>query len=238
MLRLEDMLAKMQYFASQSHEYQHHTALLTMFQILELLDRSDLKTDLLQELDRQRLVMGNLRNNTEIEQDALEQIIGEIEQIALSLRTIGSRLGQPLRENEWLMSVKQRAVIPGGVGAFDVPSYHYWLGLPTESRQLDLEHWFTPLQAMQDALNVVLRILRGSGEEVEYTAHSGSYQKMLGGGKPAQMIRVTLNDNSVCFPEISANKYAIGIRFSSLGGAQKPRPCDFDVDFKLSLCNL
>lgn len=238
MLRLEDMLAKMQFFAADSHEFHHHTALITMFQVLELLDRSELKTDLVQELDRQKSVLESLRGNPVIEQEMLDGLLAEIEQSTSGLRAMSSRLGQPLRENEWLMSVKQRAVIPGGVCEFDVPSYHYWLGLPVDERQLDLHQWFAPLQALHDALGILLRILRGSGEPIAYIARHGTYQQMLSGGKPAQMIRVILDDKSICFPEVSANKYAIGIRFSCLDGSQKPRPCDFDVDFQLALCNL
>lgn len=238
MLRLEDMLAKMQFFAEGTHEYHHHTALLTMFQVLELLDRSELKTDLLQELDRQKMILDGLRGNPAIEQERLTGLLGEIERATSSLRAMTNRLGQPLRDNDWLMSVKQRAIIPGGVCEFDVPSYHYWLGLTPESRQLDLRHWFTPLQSLKDALAILLRILRGSGAPATCTARVGAYQQMLGGGKPAQMLRVELPEDAICFPEISANKYAIGIRFSCLDGTQKPRPCDFDVEFKLSLCNL
>lgn len=238
MLRLEDMLAKMRFFADGDHEFHHHTALLTMFQILELLDRSELKTDLLQELDRQKQVLGALRENPTIEQYMLGNLLGELEQAANSLRAMNNRLGQSLRENDWLMSVKQRAVIPGGACEFDVPSYHYWLRLSAESRQLDLNLWFAPLQALQDALGILLRILRGSDDSTTCTALRGSYQKMLSGGKPAQMIRVTLADDAICFPDVSANKYAIGIRFNCLDGTQKPRPCDFDVNFQLSLCNL
>ena len=238
MLRLEDMLAKMQFYAEGSHEYNHHTALLTMFQVLELLDSSKLKTDLLQELDRQKMILDGLRGNPAIEQSKLSGLLGEIETSASSLRAMTNRLGQPLRDNDWLMSVKHRAVIPGWVCEFDVPSYHYWLGLTPESRQLDLRHWFAQLQSLKDALAILLRILRGSGAPATCTAHMGGYQQMLGAGKPAQMLRVELPEDAICFPEISANKYAIGIRFSCLDCTQKPSPCDFDVEFQLSLCNL
>lgn len=238
MLRLEDMLTKLRFFAEGTHEYNHHTALLIMFQVLEVLDRSELKTDLLQELERQKLMLENLRDNPTIAQEMLEPLLDEIIQTTNNLRTMNSRLGQPLRDNDWLMLVKQRAVIPGGVCEFDVPSYHYWLGLPFETRQAALKQWLTPLQALEDALSILLRILRGSGEPTKCRALNSAYQKMLSGGKPVQMVRVTLMDDAICFPDVSANKYAIGIRFSQLDGTQKPRPCDADVDFELSLCCL
>lgn len=238
MLRLEDMLAKMQHFALSEHRFDHHSALLIMFQILDLIDRSDLKSDLLQELDRQRSVMDSLVGNPGIAEDVLKTMVAEIEQAALDLRTMSGRIGQTLRDNEWLMGVKQRATIPGGACEFDVPSYHYWLGKPAAEKQAALQTWFSPLQALQETLRVILYILRGSGSAVVCQAHQGAYQQMLSGTKPAQMLRVIMPEDAPCFPEISANKYAINIRFSRFDGTQKPRPCDLELSFELALCSL
>jgi cell division protein ZapD len=154
------------------------------------------------------------------------------------LRTTAGKLGQYLRENEWLMSIKQRAGILGGVCEFDIPSYHYWLGMPAAQRQRDLEVWLTPLLPIYDALRIILHILRGSGAATHRIAPGGSFQQMLGVAKPSQMLRVILSDKFVCFPEVSANKYAISIRFNCQDGVQKPHLCDFDVEFDLILCNL
>ena len=238
MLRLEDLLAKMQHFAVSDHKFEHHSALLIMFQILDLIDRSDLKSDLLQELERQRLMMRNLAGNPVIAEDTLKNMISEIEQTALGLRTMSGRIGQALRDNEWMMGVKQRAMIPGGACEFDVPSYHYWLGRPAAEKKTALQTWFAPLQTLQEALRVILHILRGSGAAMPCQAKQGAYQQMLSGAKPAQMLRVMLPEDATCFPEISANKYAINIRFSQFDGIQKPRPCDQELSFELALCNL
>lgn len=238
LLRLEDLFVKVQHFAEEKHELSHHCALLAMFQILDLIDRSELKTDLLQELDRQKMVMDGLRGNPAIAEGILNEVIEEIEKTASSLRGMGMRIGQPLRDNEWLMSVKQRAVMPGGACEFDVPSYHYWLGLPVDQRQKDIQAWLAPLLPLFDALRIILHILRGSGSPVRYQALQGAFQQMLGGSKPAQMLRVSLSDDANCFPEVSANKYAINIRFNSIDGAQRPRQCESDVIFDLTLCNL
>ena len=238
MLRLEDLFAKMRFFSADGHEFHHHAALLTLFQVLDLIDRSDLKSDLLQELDRQKLLMETLRGNPVIAEETLNELLNDISQAAVGLRTMAGRIGQPLRDNEWLMAVKQRAVIPGGACEFDVPSYHFWLGLPVESRQADLKSWMEPLQALESALRVILHILRGSGAPMVCQANQGGYQQMLSGAKPSQMLRVSLPDDTTCFPEISANKYAINIRFSTYGGARKARGCDQDFEFQLALCNL
>jgi cell division protein ZapD len=238
LLRLEDLFIKVQHHLNAADEFSHHCALIGMFQILDLVDRSELKTDLMQELDRQKLVMDGLRGNPAIAEGILKEVTGEIEKTAASLRGMSGRIGQPLRDNEWLMGVKQRSAMPGGACEFDVPSYHYWLGLPAAVRQTSIETWLAPLLPLYDGLRIILHILRGSGLASRYVAQQGAFQQMLGGAKPAQMLRVALSDDAICFPEVSANKYAINIRFNCLDGTQKPRPCEDDVSFVLTLCNL
>jgi cell division protein ZapD len=238
LLRLEDLFTKVLHNMAAGHEYHHHCALLSLFQILDVIDRAELKADLLQELDRQKIVMTSLLGNPSIAENVLTDLIGEIENTSKALRQNTTKLGQTLRDNDWLMSIKQRAGIPGGVCEFDLPSYHYWLGLEEERRRQDLDNWLAPLTSIYDALRIILHILRGSGNTVELTAVNGVYQQMLGGSKPAQMLRLQVDDDVECFPEVSANKYAINIRFNSLDYAQKPRACDKNVNFTLTLCNL
>lgn len=91
---------------------------------------------------------------------------------------------------------------------------------------------------MHKAIVIILHILRGSGISTKLLASSGAYQQMLGGAKPAQMLKIDLADNLTCFPEVSANKYAINIRFNVLDFTQKPQKYDEDVNFTLTLCNL
>ncbi len=238
LLRVEDLFAKVLYNVEAGHEYQHHCALLTLLQILDVVDRAELKLDLLQELDRQKTALRLLVGNPAIVADTLEATLADIEVAVEPLRAETSKLGQILRANEWLMSIKQRAGIPGGICEFDVPSYHYWLGLGEAKRRQDLDAWLKPLIPMQQAIVIILRILRGSGTTSKLVASNGVYQQMLAGAKPAQMLKIEIADELPCFPEVSANKYAINIRFNVLDCSQKPQKYEEDVKFSLTLCNL
>lgn len=237
-MRLEDLFSKVLLNSKSDDANHHHNAMVSFFQILDLIDRTDLKTELLQELDKQKAVMSSLINNPKIDVAILEPILEKILQISAKLRSIQTRIGQPLRENEWLMSIKQRAIIPGGLCEFDLPAYHYWLDSPVNERQSDLKEWLDHVNPIYDGLSIILNILRGSGSPTEQLASRGAFQQMLGGAKPAQMLQIQLADNIQCYPEISANKYAMNIRFMSMKRAEKPHPCDFDVPFTLILGNL
>jgi cell division protein ZapD len=65
----------------------------------------------------------------------------------------------------------------------------------------------------------------------------GVYQQMMA-GRIAQMLRIRLNRDYHCVPEISANKYALNIRFTTQDGGQRPKVMESNVEFELTFCNL
>ncbi len=237
LLRLEDLFAKVDHFASATASEDHHVALVTLFEILEVAGRADLKFDLMQELERQRQILLSFRNNPDISEDALSGALYEIEQASAALLGIQGRIGQHLRDNEWLMAIKNRAVIPGGVCEFDLPAYHYWLHHDVASRQQDLQHWLEPMLGIHQSITIVLRLLRASGRPELQVAPHGAYQLMLT-GRTAQMVRLRLNFEDACVPEISASKYALNIRFLAPQIDQRAKQVDGDVNFELTFCNL
>jgi cell division protein ZapD len=239
LLRLEYLFERSRHFIARSDPHDHHMALLTLFEILEVVSRADLKSDLLQELERQKQVLLSFRNNPDIAQEALASVIRDIEQAAGALFSMTGKIGQYLRENDWLMSIKQRTAIPGGACEFDLPSYHYWLHRAAEERTGQLAAWTSPLYPLRDGSAIILRILRESGRPQSVSAPQGMFQQMLG-GKSAQMLRLRLAPELACVPEISANKYVLNIRFLAQSGEEprSVRTAEADIPFELTFCNL
>jgi cell division protein ZapD len=225
------------FFVEKDSPLEHQAALVGIFEILEVASRGDLKSDLLQELDRQRLFLEALRSNPAISEEKLDSVVTEIEAAFGELLASSGKTGQHLRENEWLMTIKQRAAIPGGICEFDLPSYHHWLHRPDEDRRSDLEGWLKPLKSIAAALRIVLRVLRESGKSVPLIAYGGMFQQMPM-ERAAHMLRLTLMRDLPCVPEISANKYALNIRFILPGSVQRTKLYETDVEFQLTYCNL
>ena len=105
---------------------------------------------------------------------------------------------------------------------FDLPSYHYWQHQNATIRQEALQGWLKPLTPLRDGLSIVLRLLRASGTPESQLAKGGSFQLMLG-GSTSQMVRVSLKEPLPFVPEISANKYALNIRFIRQDLEARPR---------------
>lgn len=237
LLRLEGLCFRMAHFVDRTDAADHQAALLTLFEILEVASRADLKPDLLQELERQKRMLTSLHGNPEIATEALEQILDEIETTSTRLLDMSGKVGQHLRDNEWLMGIKQRAGIPGGTCEFDLPSYHYWLHQDAELRRQSLITWLAPLLPICDGLAIVLKLLRENGRVFHFTALQSNFQQMQG-GRVAQMLRVSLDGTLPCIPEVSANKYVLNIRFVTADYVGKSALYDQDVNFDLTFCSL
>jgi cell division protein ZapD len=183
-------------------------------------------------------LLAPLRSNPAIESRVLEPLLAEIDRVGAELLAQAGKVGGHLRENEWLMTIKQRAAIPGGVSEFDLPAYHYWLNLPESARQRDLAGWIEPFLPIYNGLAIILRLLRDNGRASRHTAYRGVFQLMLTTSKVAQLLRLTVGRDSPCVPEISANKYALNIRFIGVSGMDRGTVYDGDVEFELVFCNL
>lgn len=237
LLRLEDLYRKLSHFSEIDAPLDHHVALMSLFEILDVAGRADLKVDLMQELERQRQALMTFRNNPDISVEALSGALYEIEQASASLLSMAGKIGQYLRENEWLMAIRSRAAIPGGVCEFDLPSYHYWLNRDAAVRRADLESWIRPMIPIRDGTTIVLRLLRASGHPDQCAARNGVYHLTMT-GRAAQMLKISLPSNENVIPEISANKYALNVRFMYPETVTRPRLAERDIPFALTFCTL
>lgn len=237
LLRLEDLFERLDFFLAQDHALQHHVALTTLFEIVDVAGRADLKSDLNRELERQRQMLAGLRSNPQIDQETLDNIIGELDTGIQRLSQNHSKVGQLITENEWLTSIRSRAIIPGGTCEFDLPAYHAWQHHSPEERRTDILKWIQPLLPLRDGTMMVLRLLRESGQAGKVIATGGNYQQMLS-GRTYQLMQVQIDDSYLqCIPEISANKYMLWVRFTQQDGNLRPRAVDLDIPFQLKLCN-
>jgi cell division protein ZapD len=236
LLRLEDLFDRFELFSSRPHPLDHHVALTTLFEMLEVTARGDLRSEMLQEFERQKQTLSALRGNPEVNVDMLERTLSRIDESSAGLVAMAGRPGQHLRDNEWLMSIRSRTSIAGGACEFDHPSYYAWQNRPHAVRQQDIAGWAAPLQPVRFGIAVMLGLLRSSGQWAALSTQQGSCQQSLG-GRVYQLVQVRLDNAIGAIPEISANRYLLFVRFMAQDGDLRPRPFDGEVPFELALCN-
>ena len=236
-LRLESIFDKLHFFLQQQHCYEHHVVLLLLFEILEVIKRGDLKSDLLQELEKQKNILSLYLNDENIAQETLAKILADIQN---AMRVLGSRsesMNQMLKQHEWLMSIRSRASIPGGLCEFDAPTYFAWQKQPFDKRVQDLLKWLEPLLPLRYSLKILLGVLRQKSEISEEQADKGQFQKIFG-SKSYHLMQVHVPKHLNVIPMMSANKYMVNIRFSTQDEDFKLSTTQEKVPFKLHLCRL
>lgn len=236
LMRLESLLDRMMFFAKPGDARHHQVALAALFDLLDATERTDMKGSVLQDLERQRGVLQSLRDHPGVEPKTLSEMLIEIERVMSNLNAAG-KTGQELRANEWLSSLRGRLAVPGGGTQVDMPSFHAWQYRTEAQRCADLQRWMASLMPLQAGISMVMRLLRETGQATDAIAPQGAYQQMLA-GKTYQLLRVWVDESAGVFPEISANKYMVWIRYSSQDGEQRPQAVHHDVAFKMTLCAL
>lgn len=236
MLRLEHLFDRLGQLLPRDAPVDHHFALLTLFEIMDVASRADLKSDLLKELERHKGQLAAYRGNAAVSQAALEEVIGRIDHAFAGLNQLAGKAGAALTGNEWLMSVRSRISIPGGTCEFDLPAYYAWQQHPAERRRADLSQWVGTMTPLAEALQVLLSLLRDAGSPHKVVAQGGQYQQSLPQGKTYQLMRVRLDDSLELVPEISGHRLLVSIRLMRNDAEGRLRLVPQDVPFELTLC--
>ena len=124
MLRIEHLGNRMHELAQVNQPESHQSALWTLFELYDLLgNRADIKNELLQELDRQRLQLIRYSGQPGVSEEQLAILVKEIAKSHSSLSAVPIRLGSHIPEFEWLSILRGRSGVPGGTCQFDIPSF-------------------------------------------------------------------------------------------------------------------
>jgi len=236
MLRLEHLFGRLDTLARRDDALDHHFALATMFEIVEVAARADLKSDLFKELDRHKTQLLSYRGNPNISEGALDEVIARIDHAHVGLNQLNGKAGHTLASNEWLTSIRSRIGIPGGTCEFDLPAYYAWQQLSPERRRADLSRWIETLVPLAEALNVLLRLLRDSGVPHKVVAQGGQYQQSLPQGRTYQLLRLRMDAGLELVPEITGHRLMVSVRMMKPDTEGRLKSHGADVSFDLALC--
>jgi cell division protein ZapD len=157
-LRLEHLFVRLSQLLARESAMDHHFALATIFEIMDVGARADLKSDVLKDLDKQKAHLDAYRGNPAIAEGVLDEVIGQLDLCFQTLNGLPGKAGQSLTENDWLMSIRSRIGIPGGTCEFDLPAYYAWQFKPAAQRQQDLSKGRT-FQLLRLALDPALGLI-------------------------------------------------------------------------------
>lgn len=238
-LRLEQLFDRAHHAASRKGRWDSYHGAGTVLEILALLNRGDLRSEILKEADRIGQSLRRMADHAAVDTLALEAALKRVEEIRRHLLA-GSSPDRALRENDFLTMIGQRLSIPGGTCGFDLPRLQAWMELPASDRLQHVEDWLAQLEPLKQGVCEILALYRESAEPARECASRGFFQHSFQPGAPVcQMLQVFVPEGTGIYPEISGNRQRFTIRFMHLGDLSgQARPVREDVDFGLALCQL
>ncbi len=155
-LRVETLMRRFQYFETLKGDWSAYSAMLTVLELTALLERGDLKQELMKELERQHAALTPMTNVQGIDHSKLELILSKQKDALDRMHRFDGKLGEHLKRNDFLLGIKQRTSIPGGSCDFDIPQLRFWLNRDHEQRVSDLRAWAAPYRALEEVINLIL----------------------------------------------------------------------------------
>lgn len=236
-LRLEFLYQQMLYYGDKDADWATRATVSTLLEILAILSRGDVRSDVLKELDQQLNVLQRFQSQPGVDKGRLDSLVGNLLTNRAEIDKVGSGFLQPIKDSEFLNAIKHRSAIPGGTCEFDLPEYSHWLRQPIARREQDLSHWVGSIRPICDAVSESLWLIRESARPTDKIAVSGMYQHNMQKDTNCRLLRVSLTGSSSLFPEISGSQHRFTIRFLDWSTVDsRAEQTTRDVPFQLSIC--
>lgn len=237
-LRLESFFSQAKFFLQGETPWENQACVASLIEILTFLERTDIRSELLKELDRNTLNLSRLSNTPTINNSRLETTLDALSAQVSKIQRMNGKLTQELKDNELLNSVRQRFAISAGTCGFDIPSYHFWLNQSNEYKKNTLSRWLGEFSAIQEGIELLLSLLRKSALFEPQVAQAGFFQKALDPQHPCQLVRIHLPAKTHAYPEMSGGKHRINIRFLHFSEQGRPKQITEPLSFEISCCVL
>lgn len=235
-LRIEFLFEQALYHAKDPTGYGTRAAVGSLLEILTILGRGDVRTDVLKELERHAEMLGRYRSKSGVDTRRLDSLIETLGKLRAQLSEAGAQFMGALRDCDFLSTIKHRSAIPGGTCTFDVPDYGYWLHLPHDEREGTLEEWIAKLRPVCDSIGELLWLTRETSKPTETAAEGGLYQHTLPRNEQFSLVRILLPARYGIFPEVSASQHRFVVRFVQWRGVnERPVQAAQNVKFQLAL---
>lgn len=236
-LRLDFLYNQALYHNEMQSQWGSRAAMASLIDILAIAARSDVRADVMKELERHLAQLNVFQSKPGVDSARLRTVMSNLLRLRADLVACGSNYLASLKDSEFLSAIKHRTAIPGGTCEFDLPDFFYWLNQETTQRSRSFNEWLATLRPLCDAIAELLWITRQHGKPRQEIARAGVYHITFERDTPIQLVRIALPAGSGLYPETSGSHYRCSVRLLAWNGLnQRPQQTTEDVPFTLTCC--
>jgi cell division protein ZapD len=236
-LRLEYLYDQLLFHIERESQWSSRAAVAGLLDIIAILSRGDLRSDIIKELERQIYIFDRYRDIPDVDDQRLSRVLRNLQTFRQELNVVGPQYLLSVRESEFLNAVKHRSTIPGGTCEFDLPDFSHWLRKSYDLRLADIKEWTKNLRPLCASIAELLWLLRKSGQSLDQVAMNGVFQHSLRRDMTVGLIRVSLAAGTPYYPEISGSRHRFTVRFMEWSDVRRrAAQTSHNVGFELTIC--
>lgn len=204
--------------------------------VLNILDRPDLKAKLAKELNHQYTALLRYGSAPDVDKHKLQSLTNQLDELSRNLIDKSGKIGHRLRDTELLNTLRLHLASPGGGCSFDLPVYHYWLSLPSQVHNDVIKDWLNDFSQIRTSVTLVLDLVRKHAKTNNKQAIHGFHQELLDPQSNLRLIRIGIEANAAAFPEISVGRHFLSVRFFHPAIDKRPEQYTNDLPFWIAYC--
>ncbi|WP_137297320.1 cell division protein ZapD [Psychromonas sp. SP041] len=228
-LRFECLFLQIKQSISLDNDSDAVTYFKSLFELIELSDRSDIRHDLIKDLRSLLEEMQSWLSSEQADTEAIKALMVEISELISALLVMSKQL-KFFKDSRFLTSLKQRFFIPGGCCNFDLPQFHFWSSQPIELKREDAKQWFEYFTVLDRALSLFLKMRRHQGIKSKQQAKNGFFQ---GEVEHALFIILSVDPALQAYPMISGHKHRYSVRFMNANAENSQAE---NIEFEQTFC--
>jgi len=232
-IKIETLFNKIIYFKDKEDRNESFVAIQLLCELYELLNRSDIKSELIREIETQNTYFKKIQKIPETDNNKLNSVLEKQSVLLDLLHNIKSNHLDFLSQD-----ILFKTILKNYRSSIQPASVDFWLSRDPAWKSNNLNLWLEPLLFVKKSIDFILELIRKSGNFQDRLAERGFYIEKLDPQKNILLVRIILTADLYYYPQISVGKQRLNIMFMTKDENNNLIQYQEDVQFILTTCAL
>lgn len=229
-LRIECLYQTISQAREEIHPVIHHYALKNVIEILQIIEKPELKSRFLKEL--MRIEHAFVKSNKNIPAELSNTLYTQIQM----LTHVVGLFGEGIHQDPFLQIFRQPLPSHSQDGEVQPPQLLFWLESKASTRQGDLTLWLANLNSLYLTIVLYLRLLRSTAEFNSIPMLHGFYQRSLPPKTSCHLILLRIDKSFGIVPRIQLGHHGLSLRLCEATSMREIK--ETNAQFDLAICQL
>lgn len=229
-LRLEFLFKTINQACHESHEVIHRYALKNLIELIDIIEKPELKSRFIKELIRIEHVLKKQATAVNL------KLFEELETQIHILNHVPGRFNNLIHEDQFLKTLHQIHHPNTKECEFNSPYLVMWLDLDPLLRQQAINNWVHSLKDLEYTVFIYLSILKETTEYIPIRAENGFYQYAFPVKTVNHLILLKMDKSLGMIPKLQLGHNNLTIRLYELVSAHEIN--DKTIDMEIAFCQI